>query len=250
VGQPIGGEEAEGSEGCEELAGAARLARFSCWCPKIMASIGRLPDTLSDRCIVVWMQRRTQREECERLRDLDAGSIRRQCLRFVLDHSEEIRVARPEIPKGLNDRAGDVWEPLLALADLAGAHWPGAAREAAMQLAQATQEQNPMGSLLLNIFLIFKTREKDRLYTRELVEGLAGYADRPWGEMLRGRPMTERWLALKLRPYGVLPRVIKLEGSRGRGYVEADLMETFRRYIPKSEIEALNREVAEGENEE
>jgi len=68
--------------------------------------------------------------------------------------------------------------------------------------------------------------------------------------MLRGRPMTERWLALKLRPYGVLPRVFKVEGCRGRGYFEADLMDTFRRYIPKSEIEALNREVAEGENED
>jgi len=103
-----------------------------------------------------------------------------------------------------------------------------------------------MGSLLLDIFCIFKTRQKDRLYTRELVEGLAGYADRPWGEMLRGRPMTERWLALKLRPYGVLPRVFKAEGCRGRGYVEAELMDTFRRYISKSEIEALNREVVEG----
>ena len=24
-----------------------RLARFSCWCPKAMAAIGRLPDTLA-----------------------------------------------------------------------------------------------------------------------------------------------------------------------------------------------------------
>ena len=29
-----------------------QLVRFSCWCPKVMAAIGRLPDTLADRCII------------------------------------------------------------------------------------------------------------------------------------------------------------------------------------------------------
>src|ERR1700720_107966 len=42
------------------------LARFSCWCPKAMAAIGRLPDTLGDRCIVIRMQRKTPEEKCER----------------------------------------------------------------------------------------------------------------------------------------------------------------------------------------
>src|SRR5438046_10577369 len=31
----------------------SRLERFSCWCPKVMAAIGHLPDTLADRCIVI-----------------------------------------------------------------------------------------------------------------------------------------------------------------------------------------------------
>ena len=34
------------------------LARFSTWCPKVMAAIGRLPDTLADRCIVITKQSR------------------------------------------------------------------------------------------------------------------------------------------------------------------------------------------------
>jgi hypothetical protein len=233
----------ENGEAATETPAVPRLARFSCWCPKILASIGRLPDTLSDRCIVIRMQRRTHREQCERLRNLDASGIRRQCLRFVVDHREEIRSATPAIPERLNDRAGDVWEPLLALADLAGAHWPGVAREAAVRLAQATQEQNPMGSLLFDLFCIFSVSHKDRLHTRTLIEELAGYADRPWGEMVRGRPITERWLAVQLRPYGILPRTFRVDGYRARGYYEEDLHDIFRRYIPRSEIEALNAEV-------
>src|ERR1051325_10338041 len=31
------------------------LARFSCWCPKVMAAIGRLRDTLADRCLILRM---------------------------------------------------------------------------------------------------------------------------------------------------------------------------------------------------
>jgi hypothetical protein len=239
VGYSVGGESGEVDEGGEESAGGVCLARFSSWCPKIMACIGRLPDTLSDRCIVIRMQRRTHLEQCERVRNLDATAIRRQCVRFVQDHREEIRAATPEIPERLNDRAADVWEPLLALADLAGAHWPGVAREAAVQLSRWTQDQNPMGSLLLDIFCVFRNSQKDRLHTRALIEGLSGQGDRPWGEMLRGRPITERWLAFQLRPYGILPRVFKVDGCRGRGYFEQDMMDTFRRYIPKSEVEAL-----------
>src|SRR5436190_6284610 len=36
----------------------SRLVRFSCWCPKAMAAIGRFPDTLADRCILIRMQRK------------------------------------------------------------------------------------------------------------------------------------------------------------------------------------------------
>ena len=98
----------------------SRLASYSCWCPKVMAAIGRLPDTLADRCIVIRMQRKSNGESCERLRLLEAEVLRRKCARFVLDHRDVIAMARPQIPEELNDRAADIWEPLLVLADLAG----------------------------------------------------------------------------------------------------------------------------------
>src|SRR6266404_2949680 len=64
-----------------------QLVRFSCWCPKVIARIGRLPITLADRFIVIRMQRKTPNEECERLRNLDTIMLRRQCARFVQDHA-------------------------------------------------------------------------------------------------------------------------------------------------------------------
>ena len=41
---------------------------FSTWCPKAFALIGRLPDTLEDRSIVIPMRRRAAGETVERLR--------------------------------------------------------------------------------------------------------------------------------------------------------------------------------------
>jgi hypothetical protein len=79
--------------GAEARGARTRLARFSCWCPKVMAAIGRLPDTLADRCIVLRMQRKALGEECERLRNLDATRLRQQCGRWVADHRGEIAEA-------------------------------------------------------------------------------------------------------------------------------------------------------------
>jgi hypothetical protein len=218
------------------------IASFSCWCPKVMAAIGRLPDTLADRCIVIRMQRKTPHEQCERLRNLQAGALRQQCARFVLDHRAQIAEARPGIPESLNDRAADIWEPLLALADLAGGSWPELARQAAVSLTATTQENNPIGSLLLDIFVSFAAAKADRLFTRDLLNRLNSFMGRPWAEMHRGKEITDRWLARQLRPYGVRTRTVWLGETHAKGYFQADFMEVFRRYIPKSEVEALRAE--------
>src|SRR5207249_2112173 len=153
------GDEEEGVRGSGsngELAeGGLQLGRFSCWCPKVIATIKHLPETLADRCIVIRMQRKSSREKCERLRTLEGTELRRKCARFVMDHSEEIARAQPEIPEDLNDRAADIWEPLLALADLAGGDWPEKARKAALGLTAIAQEESPIGALLLDLMIMF-----------------------------------------------------------------------------------------------
>src|SRR5437867_5981802 len=75
--------------------GGSRLARFSCWGPKAIAQIGHLPDTLRSRCILIRMQKKMAQEECERFEEDKPLllRLRRQCLRFVLDHTEAIAQA-------------------------------------------------------------------------------------------------------------------------------------------------------------
>ena len=216
------------------------ITSYSCWCPKVIARIGRLPETLADRCILIKMQRKTPKDQCERLRDLETADLCRQCAQFVEANRETITSAKPSIPSALNDRAADIWEPLLAIADCAGGDWPARAREAALALSSDTRENNPVGSLLLDIFLLFATSGQDRIPTRALVEALnTQFPDRPWMETRQGQRSTEMWLSEQLRPFGINPRTFRSQNSILRGYDRDDFAEVFRRYIPATELDAL-----------
>jgi hypothetical protein len=221
-----------------ELAASTSLVRFSCWCPKAMAAIGRLPDTLADRCIVIRMQRKTAREECQRLRHLQAEGLRRRCVRFVQDHAAQIASAEPALPPALHDRAADIWEPLFALADLAGGDWPQLARQAAVTIT-GCQDNNPIGSLLLDIFVLFSELKTERLFSRQIVEHLNTLSGRAWIEMNKGKEITELWLAQKLRPYGIRPKTIWIGDDSAKGYRQSDLLDISRRYVTRSDLEAL-----------
>jgi hypothetical protein len=188
------------------------------------------------------MQRKTAKEQCERLRKLQPGPLRRQCLRFITDHADAIAQARPDLPPSLNDRAADVWEPLLALADLAGGDWPQLARQAAVSLTSIASENNPIGSLLLDIFITFTESKSERLFSRTLVTELNRFAARPWMEMCKGKEITELWLAQQLRPYGIRPRTLWIGEAAAKGYVQAEFMDIFRRYITKSDLDAVRME--------
>lgn len=231
--------------------GGPRLARFSCWCPKVIAAIGRLPETLADRCIVIRMQRKTMQDECERLRNLEGLELRRRCARFVQDHAKEIAENRPELPGTLNDRAADIWEPLLVLADLTGGAWGTKAREAAVALTARSEDASPIGSLLLDIVMFFLgSGGQDRALSREIVEYLNGCEGKPWGEARRGKGATDSWLAAQLRPYGIRPRLLRKDGLVGRGYLQEDFFEVSRRYVPRAEAEELRRSLVEVWGEE
>src|SRR5437879_5887516 len=123
------------------------------------------------------------------------------------------------MPTGLNDRASDIWEPLLVLADLAGGEWPGLARQAALRLRASAREGNVIGSLLFDLFFLSAIGEWNRMFTRKLTEGLnTRFSGRPWQELTRGKPVTDLWLARQLRPYGVRPKTVWIGDDHAKGY--------------------------------
>jgi hypothetical protein len=209
-----------------------------------MAAIGRLPETLADRCIVISMQRKATLEKCEPLRLLDPTPLRRQAARFVLDHRDAIAAARPQLPDDLNDRAADIWEPLFVLADLAAADWPRKARQAAVELTSKAQETSPLAGLFLGITGVFAINKCGQIFSRNLVEGLNRLPIHIWRPLTKGKDLTERSLAQLLRPYGISPVILTIEDHRSRGYTQDDFREPARRYVTPAQAQSLLDDLA------
>jgi hypothetical protein len=63
--------------------------------------------------------------------------------------------------------------------------------------------------------------------------------DRPWRALCKGKEVTELWLSQQLRPYGVLPKTMWIGDVAAKGYLEDDLIEAIRRYVPKQAAQAF-----------
>jgi putative DNA primase/helicase len=101
--------------------------KFSTWAPIAIALIGKLPGTLADRSIDIQLQRKPRKVRVRRLRkerSPELPELQRKLARFVADHQLALEQADPEPPEELNDRAADNVRPLMAIAEVAGGHWP------------------------------------------------------------------------------------------------------------------------------
>ncbi len=218
---------------------------FSTWCPKAIALIGNLPETLEDRSIVLTMRRKGPGERVERLRlgriDKEMEPLCRQAARWVKDNLAVLRQADPDVPRSLNDRAADNWRPLIAIADLWGGTWPDEARLAATILSEAVDEGDtaPSVQILGDIRVIFTERNTDRLSSQTIADDLGAREDRPWSEWKGRKPITAVQLARLLKPHGVRPKEMWIAGAKTRGYELADFADAFGRYLPPPSEEAV-----------
>jgi hypothetical protein len=153
--------------------GYADLSPF--W-PKVIAGIGDLPSTVASRSIPIRLKRRAPDEPVERWRRRDVQESAEplyQALASLGEHYvDRLADARPALPRELPDRAADVWEPLLAIADLASGEWPEKARAAARHLmGRRTTDHEAIGvQLLADCWAAFNGN--NRLSTKDLRERL------------------------------------------------------------------------------
>ena len=225
---------------------------FSTWAPVVLFGIGSLPDTVRDRSIEIEMVRKLPDQKVQRLRRRDGTDLRvlgRKAARWAADNSEKLRLANPEIPHGLDDRAADAWEPLFAIADLAGEEWAKRAREAALALSgEQTKEDDETGTVLLrdirDIFdaggrHVYVTEDGDKnIKSEKLVMRLVALEERSWAEFAQ-KPFTVNRLAALLRPYHIKPGTVRLgRGAKdtAKGYKLSQFKDGFDRYarVPSS----------------
>ena len=209
---------------------------FSTFCPKAIAGIGALPDTVTDRSIRIALKRRAPHERVDRFRLRDAprvgAPLRAQLAAWSVTALERLRDAEPAIPPELGDRAADVWEPLLAIADLAGGDWPSRAREAATALSGRVSVDDDTVSirLLQDVRQVFTDAT---IGSADLVQRLVGLEDRPWADGAGGRPITQARVARLLRPFGIHPLKLRFGERTANGYTQRMFDDPWSRYLPR-----------------
>ena len=205
---------------------------FDVFCAKAVAGIGSLPATVVDRAIVVVMERKRPEDRVERLRLRDIAAIGRplhDALEGILASVGELR--QDDLPEELDDRAQDGWEPLLAIAGMAGRDWPARALTAAIDLSSARAEEADEDQALL---LLADAREAfgddDAVASSQLAERLCGSPDAPWGTWRGDKGITPRGVSVLLRRFHVKPR-------RDRGsskWHRVDFADAWSRYLDPS----------------
>ena len=218
---------------------------FSTWAPKAIASIGKLANTLRDRSIIVPMQRKKAGERVAKLRAREDGGefliLRRKAKRWEADNIKVLNAALPEIPESLDDRAADNWEPLLAIADLAGGDWPEAARRAARALsgADAVESDSIRVELLAAIKRVFAKLNVDRISSKDLIAELVNDEDGPWAAYGKsGKPIAPRQVAHLLSDFKIHPRNVRgaVGPKTASGYDRDWFTDLFIRYVDPPDL--------------
>jgi Protein of unknown function (DUF3631) len=207
------------------------------YCAVALAGLGWLPETIMTRSIVVAMRRRAPGERIQPFRRRvwirEGDRLRNRLTAWAKSAVDHLTANWPELPDAITDRDADVWEPIIALADLAGGAWPERAREAAVEMVKAGKDREPsLGiRLLADLRTVFGDREA--MATSDILAELLRLDEAPWAD-LKGRPLNDRGLARRLRHYEIKPKLFRLGTERARGYFRADLQDAWDRYLPPS----------------
>jgi Protein of unknown function (DUF3631) len=225
-----------------------KVQEFHVFAPVAFAGLGKLPYTLETRSIVIRMKPRLPSEPVERLRKRkvgpDADKLRERWEAWAQAHTNELADAEPDLPDESSDRQQDVWEPLLAIAELAGGAWPERARDAAVELYRnRDKDEESVGRrLLADILTVFDDPERDdpvddekgpAITSGALAAALAALEGSPWAEWRRdNKPITATAVARKLRPFGIRPDQHWVCGRKIRGYLRSDFEDAWSRHLP------------------
>jgi Protein of unknown function (DUF3631) len=232
---------------CVGDAKAMKVERFPVYAPAALAGIaGAMPATITTRAITIHMRRRRPDERVEQFREKmvekEAEPIREALIDWVTSIADQIGHAEPDMPEGVTDRSAEIWEPLIAIADAAGGHWPDTARDACRHFVlDAGPLAGSLGvRLLADLHELYTAHDADRMATTDILPALIRLDEAPWPD-LHGKPLDARRLARELTRYGVKPVTFDASGSKTKGYVtfettgkqaQTGLTDAWSRYLP------------------
>lgn len=235
-----------------------RVEPFPVYGPKAFAAIGRLPDTLADRCICIPMQRKTANQTIERFlfarTPAEAEPIRSIMATWAVSNRDAVHQTYEAMGdlRFLADREADLWMPLFAACAIAAPERVEELKNCALALCGAKAADDLDDSLALTVLVDIRsvwTAGNQAMMTATLLEALESISDSPWAES--EHRLTPRKLARMVRPFGVEPRQVRIGSLTGKGYLRADFESAFSCYLPSKCAEKVTSETTSiniGEN--
>ncbi|HEY9411210.1 MAG TPA: DUF3631 domain-containing protein [Jiangellaceae bacterium] len=221
-------------------AGTQKVERIATFAMAALAGIGAMPDTIEDRAAVIRMRRRAPGETVQPYRVRRDGpalhDLRQRLGRWAAANLDHLTQAAPDMP--LEDRAADTWEPMIAVADLAGGTWPRAARKAALTLLsdhETADEASLPTRLLADCRTAFE--DADALPTATLLERLRADPEAPWATH-GANGLTAMKMGNLLRDFEIRSNTIRFTTGQAKGYTRSDFTDAWNRYCPETTPEA------------
>jgi len=217
---------------------------FPTFCPKCLAGIGKLWDTVSDRSITIEMRRMLSEETIEQDRKVAvkaaAAPIKARLEEWAVRGAADLlRSIHPSPISGFNPRQNDIAEVQLAVAQLAGGGWPQRLTQALQALLKAASvEDGSLGvTLLADIRTVFDERQTDTIPSALLAGCLCKIEGRAWAEWNHGNGLTPNNLARQLKKYSVYPQTVRVGSETPKGYRRADFEDNWARYCPSPPVQ-------------
>ena len=227
---------------CESTGKDWEPVHFPVYGPKAFAAIGRLPDTLSDRCICIPMQRKPASQTVARFlfarTPAEAEPLRNTIAAWAGSCLDAVRESYESMSdlSFLEDREADLWMPLFAVCTVAAPDRIDELKKCARLLCGAKAADDLEDSQALKLLADVRRVWADgrpHLLTAALLGELKRIPESPWGEL------EPRELARVLRPFGPAPRQVRVDGgATGKGYLRAEFEGAFSRYLPAAETES------------
>ena len=155
-------------------------------------------------------------------------------------NSPDLAAARPDTSSALDDRARECWRTLQAIADRAGGELPARARAASLKLSgperNAASDSSASLRLLTDLYSIAEERQwakrgVERVPTATVLPVLWERGESGWLHFQKGDRLNENGLARLLKKYEVTPKQWREGKAFIRGYMLADFVEPWARYV-------------------
>lgn len=215
------------------------LEPFDVFRHKVIARIdGRLPAATESRTLPLPLQRKLATEKTEAWRESRAEPVVKPLRRRLAALAKRIapKLDDTEVDglDELSDRQAEISERLTAIADLAGPEIGAQARLDLIELfghVGAGEESSSLGTrLLADIRATFSGEGVKRISSKDLARELNEIEDAPW-QRFGDDGIDALDLARRLKPYGIHPHPLRINGTPVKGYDRADFRNAFKRYL-------------------